>query len=226
MRDRLARVQTQLGARLPLVTTEVRIAAQTWRVTAVENQDALLEAADSLEHFPYGFLLWESAVGLSRHLTAHPLLVEGKRVLELGAGVGLPGLVARALGAEVWQTDHQAGALLLAETNAEQNGVTGLHRFVADWRTWTHLEKYDLILGADILYERAMRFYLDPIFRNNLAPGGCLLLSDPGRPQAIEFAGQMESAGWHIALETDVVTLDESDADRKPVEVALLTCTR
>ena len=75
----------------------------------MQDQDALLDFAEELEHFPYGFLLWEASVALARKLAANPSLVAGKRVLELGAGVGLaPGIVARSLGAEVWQTDHQA----------------------------------------------------------------------------------------------------------------------
>ena len=91
----VAQLRAQIGAKFPLVMAEIEIGAQIWKVTAVQNQDALLDGADELEHFPYGFLLWESAVGLARHLAAHPELVAGKTVLELGAGVGLPGTVSR-----------------------------------------------------------------------------------------------------------------------------------
>src|SRR5581483_5896757 len=124
--------------KLPLVTTEIAIGARAYRVTAVQNQDALLDAAEELEHFPYGFLLWESAVGLARWLAADPARVAGRSVLELGAGVGLPGIVAQALGAQVWQTDHQKGALLVARENARQNGVGDIQQFLADWRDWSH----------------------------------------------------------------------------------------
>ncbi len=220
------RLRAKWAAKLPLVTTEVAVGDRRYQVTAVQNQDRLLDVAEEMEHFPYGFLLWESAVGLARFLAANPTLVAGKRVLELGTGVGLAGMAAQAMGAQVWQTDHQAGALALAQINAYQNGIMGLNRFLADWRTWTHKDRYDILLGADILYERAMHFYLESIFRANLAPHGKLLLSDPVRPQALEFVGHLEKSGWQITLETLCVQLEEAGRENRPVEVAILIGSR
>jgi predicted nicotinamide N-methyase len=213
------------AVKLPLEYVELAIGGRLWHIQAVLNQDALLEMADQLAHIPYGFLLWESAVGLASMLAEQPDLVAGKRVLELGAGTGLPGLVARSLGATVWQTDHEERALVLAQANAAQNGVAGLQHFVADWRTWAHDTQYDVILGADILYERAMHPYLAPIFRQNLAPGGCLLLADPSRPQALEFIAALETQGWQFTITMQTVTLPTPDNANNPVEVALLVGT-
>jgi predicted nicotinamide N-methyase len=222
----IERLRAKWAGKLPLVTSEIAIGDRLYSVTAVQNQDILLDAAEEMEHIPYGFLLWEAAVGLARFLAAHPTWVAGKRVLELGAGLGLPGMVARTLGAQVGQTDHLPGTLALAQVNAHQNGITGLTWFVADWQTWTHAERYDILLGADILYERAMHFYLEAIFQRNLAPGGKLLLSDPSRPQALEFAAHLEKSGWQIGLEMQKVTLPEAGPDARPVEVGLLIGTR
>ena len=215
-----------LAARFPLETVAVTIGAQRWQITCVVDQDALLDGVNVMEHVPYGFLLWESAVALAQHLVERGDQLRGKRVLELGAGVGLAGLAAQKLGAAVWQTDHRADLLVLAEHNAQQNQLVPPQHFLADWRTWTHTPHYDLILGADILYERAMHRYLAPIFRQNLAPGGQLWLTDPSRPQALELLAQLETEGWQIDMTIQTITLALPQRVNKPAQVALLTCGR
>ena len=215
-----------LAARFPLETVAVTIGAQIWQVTCVVDQDALLDGVNVVEHVPYGFLLWESAVALAQLLVERGDQLRGKRVLELGAGVGLAGLVAQKLGAAVWQTDHRADLLVLAEHNARQNHIALPHHFLADWRAWNHPTHYDLILGADILYERAMHQYLAPIFCQNLAPGGQLLLTDPSRPQALELIAQLETEGWQIDIAMQTITLALPQRVNKPAQVALLTCCR
>lgn len=211
-----------LAGQLPLQTVDLVIGGRTWQILTVQSQDTLLDLADQLTHVPYGFLLWEAAVSLAQWLAEQGATLAGKRVLELGAGLGLPGLVARSLGAAVWQSDHEAQALAIAATNAEQNQISGIEHFVADWQAWNHTQQYDLILGADILYDRAMYPHLKSIFANNLAPGGQLVLADPSRPQALILVGDLERAGWRFDLTMHSVTLPIADHGGKQVDVALM----
>jgi len=213
---------TAVGGKLPLETGTVGIGAQRWQITCVRSRAGLATDGNHREHDLYGFLLWESAVGLATALTQQAVQVQGKQVLELGAGVGLPGLVARSLGAHVRQTDYQADALALAEWNARQNDITGIEIFLADWRTWRHSPRYDLILGADILYDATLHFYLEAIFRKNLLPGGRLWLADPGRPQALDFAVQLEAHGWRLDLQTMAIPALQANESNTTVEITLL----
>jgi predicted nicotinamide N-methyase len=212
-----------LGQRLPLETLAVVVSNRTWQITCVRSRAGLVTDGNHHEYDLYGFLLWESAVGLATQLTQQAAQVQSKEVLELGAGVGLPGLVARNLGAHVRQTDYQADALALAAWNAQQNEITGIETFLADWRAWRHPPRYDLILGADVLYDASLHFYLEAIFRKNLRPGGRLLLADPGRPQALDFAVQLETHGWRIEIQTMAVAALQANESNAPVEVTLLT---
>lgn len=212
-----------LSGKLPIETVAVGVGEQRWQITCVRSRAGLATDSDHWEHDLYGFLLWESAVGLATKLTQQAAQVQGKQVLELGAGVGLPGVVARSLDAHVRQTDYQADALALAEWNARQNAITGIETFLADWRTWRHPSRYDLILGADILYDASLHFYLEAIFRKHLLPGGRLLLTDPGRPQALDFAVQLETHGWRLDLQTIAVPALQSNANNTTVEITLLT---
>jgi len=230
---KLLRLKAQLAAKYALTTSEIAVDDRAWKITAVPDQDALLDAVDDLNHFPFGLLLWESAVGLARFFSAGSVPLAGKRVLELGAGVGLPGLVAASLGASVTQTDYQQDALLLATINALQNLPSGISphaqlpvQFLSDWRTWKHPARYDLILGADILYERSLHYHLMQIFTNNLEQNGTLLLADPGRPQAAEFVESLRKFGWTVMTTLLPVQLEGGGQDGKPTTVRLLQVNR
>ena len=212
--------------RYPLSDTRCEIGGRDWTIRAVENQDALLEGNVDYDRFPFGLLLWESAVGLARHLAERPEQMRGKRVLELGAGVGMAGMVAQWLGARVWQTDHQPDALALAQVNAANNGVGTMRQFLADWRLWNHSTQYQVLLGADILYERAMRPHLAAVFAAALEPGGTLLLADPGREPAAEAITELRSAGWRFEVATQSVLLTGAGRDTRPVEVQIYTGKR
>jgi predicted nicotinamide N-methyase len=178
-----------------LTRVSVKIGNREWAIWCIENQDVLLSLVSDEGDAPYGLLLWESAVALAQELEQHPQVVAGRRVLELGAGVGLPGLVARGLGARVYQTDKAEDALRLAARNERENGLSGIERFLADWTQWTHADRYDVILGADILYETEMHDALASLVMRSIAPRGTVLVADPGRPQAIAFLSALEDKG-------------------------------
>jgi len=209
---RLHRLYEQLARKLPLREVRVIVGQREWPLIAARSQDDLLDTVQTegdLQKFPYGLLLWTSAVGLARRLVAEPGLVCGKSVLELGAGIGLPGIVAQALGARVTQTDYQPDAIRLAWINAYRNGVTGIRYLLADWREFYPTETYEVVMGSDILYERTLHAEILRIIRSALVPSGMLLLSDPLRPQAAEFIGYLESAGWRIEMEGLTVAWQE-----------------
>lgn len=186
-----------IHTRYPLEDERWTIGGKTWIVTAVQNQDALLKSVQTdadLENFPYGLMLWASAIGLAEWLTENPKAVAGKQVLEIGAGIGLVGLVAASLGAEVVQTDYQTEALELCRWNAAQNGIVNITHRIADWRDFPEdLLGFPVIVASDILYERTLHPILEVLLPRLLAPNGRLILSDPLRPQAMDFLERMEA---------------------------------
>lgn len=218
-------VQAALGrvVRAQLIHIFCHVAGRPWQIAAAQDQDALLEDVETLDRPPYGLLLWESAVGLARWLAADAPRLCNSRLLELGAGVGLPGLVARWLGAQVCQTDYEPRALELARYNARCNQIEGIELALADWRAWDRTHSYDFIVGADILYERACHPYVAAILERNLAAGGTVVIADPVRPQALDFVANLERGRWNVELEVQQVKLHER---ARQVETAIFVLRR
>lgn len=108
--------------------------------------------------------------------------------------------MAASLGASVVQTERHELAMSVCQRNAEGNDVAGIDYRRVDWAEWTDAERYDVIIGSDILYAEAMHPHLLRIFTTNLAPGGRVLLSDPFRAPSIRLMEQLETEGWGIAI--------------------------
>jgi predicted nicotinamide N-methyase len=173
-------------------------------------------AVDEL-HLPYWAELWDSALGLAHTLCADSQSLTSLNVLDLGCGQGLTGAVAAALGARVLFADIETPPLLFAALNSlPWRGRVRTRR--TNWRTDDLAETFDLILGADILYERAQWPFLEPFFRRHLAAAGQILLGEPGRPAGDDFPAWIASRAWSITRTDQPVPTRE-----KPIRIFRLT---
>lgn len=121
------------------------------------------------------------------------------RVLDLGCGMGLSGTIAAALGARVLFADIEPPALLFAQLNSLPWSCRVRTRQL-NWQTDRLGEQFDLIIGADILYERAQWEYQEPFLRHHLAPGGTVLLGEPGRQTGDLFIDWVRQRGWSLEI--------------------------
>jgi predicted nicotinamide N-methyase len=161
------------------------------------SPEALIDetAFERDEFLPYWAELWPASTALAAALPE----VTGLRVVELGCGLGVPSLVAAARGAEVTATDWAPDAIDLLRENAERNRLE-LRAEVRDWREpWD--ERFDLVLAADVLYERRN---VEPLLARlrELAPKALIALA--GRPYEAEFLGR---AGSAVEISERVVSL-------------------
>jgi predicted nicotinamide N-methyase len=153
---------------------------------------------------PYWSVLWRSGVALAHELDEAPL--SGRRVVELGCGLAAPSIVAARAGATVLATDACPEALELVERNARANGVT-LETAAVDWHEPAALLRrapFDLVLAADVLYERASVAVLLELLPH-LAPDAWL--ADPERPAADAFMAEAERRWTTETHERGVVRL-------------------
>ncbi|MBD9631735.1 MULTISPECIES: class I SAM-dependent methyltransferase [Pseudomonadaceae] len=157
-------LQTALGellgdARLSAETlpgTDIRL----WLIDA-QNMDREFSPDETrriLEEPPYWCFCWASGLVLAHWLAEKPEWVRGKRVLDFGAGSGIAAIAAAKAGAaEVVACDLDPLALDACRANAELNGVE--LSYSADF--FQEQDRYDLIIVADVLYDRANLPLLD-----------------------------------------------------------------
>ncbi|MDY7105044.1 MAG: 50S ribosomal protein L11 methyltransferase [Actinomycetota bacterium] len=170
-----------------VVREDVELAGGPIRLRRPRSPDAILDELVAMDitddaRLPFWAELWPSGVMLARAVEAHRPL--GKRVLELGCGLGLVAIAAARAGADVVATDHSPEAIDATAANAAVNEVA-LRAEIMDFadpglaldgRPW------DLVLAADVLYEPLNEEPLVALVPELVAGGAELWLADPGRP--------------------------------------------
>lgn len=162
-----------------------------------DDYDAVMEEYIATHLGPsYWAQVWPSALALGQRLLARPRLAEGKRVLELGCGLGLASVCAAQAGARsVLATDIEENALAFTAANAAANevdAVVSVQRL--DWAAAGGSgggdggggnDAYDLVLCADVVYDESAPPLLASLLHTVVAEGGCVLLTDNAdRPYA------------------------------------------
>lgn len=187
----------------------IPIAGRTYELLMPADSDGLLDdprvAArfDQDEYLPYWAAIWPAALLLGNAVAgwgAPPAGTEPPRVLELGGGLGLVGLVAASLGYRVTISDYDEDALAFAEANAGRNGVGGLDFRRIDWRREYEGLRPDRILAADVLYESRN---LEPIARfvaRHLNQGGVAWIADANRSTADPFEHVARGCGLGVTV--------------------------
>ncbi len=145
------------------------------------------------ERMPYWADLWPSAIALSEYLTEHSTLVKNQEVIELGCGLGLPGMVASTLGGKVLMTDYLEEAISFARLNWEQNVSSVFNSELVDWRNVDGKKKYDVVLASDVAYENRSFQPLLLSFKALIKKNGKILLSEPNRKFASPFIELLKS---------------------------------
>ena len=137
--------------------------------------------------FPYWSKIWPAAIALGEFLHLHSHLIKNKNVLELGAGLGLPSLIAARYAAFVTCTDHAPEAVAFASLSAANNKLTNFRAEVLDWNYLPENVEADVILFSDINYEPTAFAALMKIISFFMLQEKIIVLSTPQRLMAKEF---------------------------------------
>ena len=204
----------QINNRYPVVERTIPLTTDQVRLTVIDDPDRLLDTLSKEDQYgtlqlPYWTYLWPSAIGLARHLDwSHGFA--GQRVLEIGCGFGLAGVVACQKGGVVLFTDYEQDTLTFARYNTLQNGCADRAAFVQmDWNTPCLKGKFSRILASDVIYEETHWNPILTLIQTHLAPDGVAIFSEPNRTSVSGFLERIGRYGFTYTKQTnDVVGLD------------------
>lgn len=185
----------------PTKTETLNLHGLEVKITHITDYDDLLnELIDKGEdhedyqdqRIPYWADLWHSAIALASYLVEENIVRPQLKVTEIGCGLGLPGIVAGMLGAEVILTDYLPEPLAFLQLNWEQNLATPLRTEQMDWREPLEHLQTDLLLASDVAYEERFFPDLERAFALLLPKGGRIILTEPSRAMAKDFINQLD----------------------------------
>ena len=151
--------------------------------------------------WPLFGVVWPSELILAEIIGRLPLA--GLRVLEVGCGLGLASLVASRMGACITAGDYHPLAEEFLLQNSLLNQLPNIKFINTDWRKLeSDCEKFDLIIGSDLLYEPNHPALLSAFINHHAALNVQVILTDPGRQGANKFTQKMELLGYSSSRKT------------------------
>lgn len=198
----------------PTRQIELNILGHAFKLLEVADAEILLDElirqgeeqeGEIDDRIPYWAELWPSALGMAQFLIKQQLVVPDQKILELGCGLGLPGIVAGRLGAQVTLSDYLQPALDFAGNNWALNNEHKANLTVLDWRAPEPHLAADLLLASDITYEVKHFPFLPNAFHTLCKPGGKIVLSDPRRQVAQAFFENLPQKGFTLEKFTEAI---------------------
>jgi predicted nicotinamide N-methyase len=165
---------------------EMTIKGRHYRFRVPLDIDGFIDADDPMHNFPLWARIWKASWILADHLAGMPV-EEAGTILEIGAGIGVAGIVAASVGHRVTMTEYDPDALAFARANAVVNQCHDLAVQRLDWHQPDFEGGFDTIAGSEVLYHERDFDSLMDLFSGFLNPGGRIILTMKPRRSAMIF---------------------------------------
>jgi len=151
-------------------------------------------------------VLWESANVLAHHMLDFEL--SGKRILEVGCGIGLASHLLNLQENDISATDHHPEAAGMMRHNSELNGTSEIPFERLQWAEHdSGLGQFDVIIASDVLYDRRHLAELAEFIDAHARPQCEVVIVDPGRGESGRFSKYMTALGYAITRTTPLETV-------------------
>jgi predicted nicotinamide N-methyase len=148
---------------------------------------------DNLTPFPFWAKIWASSKALTSFLIQHPNWIEGKRVLEIGAGIGQPSFTIANKTKDIVISDHNQDAVALINHNIKHLARSNVSALCLDWNDSPWNLQADVILLSDINYAPDQFEPLLKLIQYYINLGSKIIIATPQRIMASPFIEKLAS---------------------------------
>ncbi|KAF0189563.1 MAG: hypothetical protein FD168_818 [Desulfobulbaceae bacterium] len=197
----------KIKTKYKLTFDRLKVGDNTLRLLKIADIEELLEGKDpfaNVSEFPFWVKLWEAAMVLSyvMHRLPDP---KGKSVLELGAGLGAPGLAAAAAGFDVTISDYEAMIMDFQKVSAAASGLHNITFAHLDWLNPPDLAPFDYLIGAEILFREEFFAPLLNVFKKYLKPEGFIYLAHDATRRSLPIFLNLAKNDFDITIAKQVI---------------------
>ncbi len=192
----------RIKSRYQVTFEPLKIGTHRLHLLKIADWEQILEGRDPMHDvasFPFWIRLWEAAIVLSEYIAGMPV-DRNASVLELGAGLGAPGLTAASAGFQVTLSDYEELILDFERVNAAASGLDNVDCLLLDWRNPPPMPRYDMIVGAEIFFREEFLAPLLDVLRIALKPEGAVYLAHDERRQSLRTFLKMAEKEYSIAM--------------------------
>jgi predicted nicotinamide N-methyase len=200
-------IYNRIKARYKLTFDRLKVGNKTLRLLKIADIEELLAGKDpfaNVSEFPFWVKLWEAAMVLSYVMSRLPEPT-GKSVLELGAGLGAPGLAAAAAGFDVTISDYEDMIMDFQKVSAAASGLHNITFTHLDWLNPPDLAPFDILTGAEILFREEFFQPLLNVFHKYLKPDGFIYLAHDASRRSLPLFLDLAKKDFDITLAKQVI---------------------
>ncbi len=203
-------IYNRIRAKYKLTFDRFDIGEKRLRLLKIADLEEFLDGKDpfaNVSEFPFWIRLWDAAMVLA-YVLGSQRDTEGKQLLELGAGLGAPGLAAAAAGYTVTLSDYEDIIMDFQRVSAAASGLKGISFVHLDWLESRTLGPFDILAGAEILFRDDFFEPLLNIFSTLLKPEGTIFLAHDATRQSLSKFLKLADKDFDIAIKKQTIRRD------------------
>ena len=169
--------------------SDLTLRGRKFRFFVPKSLDGFVHTDDIFHEFPLWAKIWDASIVLADCLAAMPV-DKDRKLLEIGCGVGVAGIVAASFGHRITLTEYNDDALAFVRANACENRtaegtIPDIRKL--DWNNPEIFEPFDTIVGSEVVFKEEDYEPLSRLFTRCLKPSGEIILAERARETSIGF---------------------------------------